>query len=76
MISSNRNDLKQKFGAHLKKARESKGLSLLDLEYRCDLNGSNISKIENGKFDIRLSTIVELARGLGIEPKELLDFEF
>lgn len=66
--------LKKNFGAHLKKVRESKGYSLLDLDYRCELNESNISKIENGKFDIRLSTIFELAKGLGVEAKELLDF--
>ncbi|WP_461790906.1 helix-turn-helix domain-containing protein [Pedobacter sp.] len=38
------------------------------------INDSKISKIENGKFNIKLSTIIELAKGLGIEPKELLDF--
>jgi len=66
--------LKTKFGSHLKKIRESKNYSLIDVDYRCDLNESNISKIENGKFDIRLSTIFELAKGLGVEPKDLLDF--
>jgi len=66
--------LKKNFGSHLKKIRESKGFSLIDLDYRCDLNESNISKIENGKFDIRLSTVFELAKGLGVEAKELLDF--
>lgn len=66
--------LKNNFGTHLKKIRESKNFSLLDLDYRCDLNESNISKIEHGKFDIRLSTIIELAKGLGVEAKELLDF--
>jgi transcriptional regulator with XRE-family HTH domain len=66
--------LKAKFGSHLKKIRESKNYSLIDVDYRCDLNESNISKIENGKFDIRLSTIFELAKGLGVEPKDLLDF--
>lgn len=66
--------LKERFGAHLKKVREEKGYTLLELDYRCDLNESNISKIENGKFDIRLSTIFELAKGLGVEAKELMDF--
>lgn len=66
--------LKERFGAHLKKVREEKGYTLLELDYRCDLNESNISKIENGKFDIRLSTIFELAKGLGVEAKELVNF--
>ncbi|SDP46057.1 DNA-binding transcriptional regulator, XRE family [Mucilaginibacter sp. OK268] len=67
--------LKNNFGLHIKKIREAKGFSLLEVDRRCDLDESNISKIENGKVNIQLSTIFELAKGLGVEPKELLDFE-
>ncbi|HEY4323625.1 MAG TPA: helix-turn-helix transcriptional regulator [Mucilaginibacter sp.] len=67
--------LTERFGEHLKKIREARGLSLRDLELRCELDNSKISKIENGKFNIQLSTIFELAKGLGVEPKELLDFK-
>jgi transcriptional regulator with XRE-family HTH domain len=67
--------LKTNFGSHLKKIRESKGYSLLDVDRRCDLDESNISKMENGKINIQLSTIFELAKGLGVEPKELVDFK-
>ena len=67
--------LKQKFGSHIRRIRESKGYSLLDVDFRCDLDESNISKIENGKVNIQLSTIFELAKGLGVEAKELLDFK-
>jgi transcriptional regulator with XRE-family HTH domain len=74
MAIKDHSDLKERFGSHLKKIRESKGYTLLELDYRCELNESNISKMENGKFDIRLSTIFELAKGLGVAPKELLDF--
>lgn len=75
MAKKDHSVLKKAFGSHLKKLREQKGYSLLDLDYRCDLNESNISKIENGKVDIRLSTIIELAKGLGIKPEELLMFD-
>ena len=67
--------LKQKFGQHLRKIRENKQLSLLKMSYNCSLDESNISKIEHGKFNISLSTIFELAKGLDISPKKLLDFE-
>jgi transcriptional regulator with XRE-family HTH domain len=49
-------------------------MSLIEVDYRCNLDESNISKIENGKVNIQLSTIFELAKGLGVEAKELLDF--
>lgn len=64
------------FGEHLRSLRKEKGLSLRQMEELCDLDNSNISKIENGKFDIQLSTIVELAKGLNVHPRELLDYHF
>ena len=67
-------ELQEKFGDNLKKLRTDKGLSLRGLASMCDLDDSNISKIENGKVNIQLSTIFELAKGLDIEPKELLNF--
>lgn len=63
-----------KFGENLQKIRNSKDLSLRDMAAKCDLDDSKISKIENGRFNITLSTIIELAKGLAIEPKELFDF--
>jgi transcriptional regulator with XRE-family HTH domain len=66
--------LKIQFGKHLQKLREAKKMSLLKMSYNCSLDESNISKIEHGKFNISLSTIFELAKGLDISPKKLLDF--
>jgi transcriptional regulator with XRE-family HTH domain len=74
-LKTDYNQLKEKFGSNLKIVREGKGLSLRDLETKCDLDFSQISKIENAKWDVQLSTIFELAKGLGVEPKELLDFK-
>jgi len=67
--------LKKKFGAHLQKLRESKQMSLLEVSYNCSLDNSNISKIEQGKFNVTLRTMIELAKGLDIPPKKLLEFE-
>jgi transcriptional regulator with XRE-family HTH domain len=55
--------------------REERNLSLRSLAAKCDLDDSQISKIENGKTNIQLSTIFELAKGLDVEPKALLDFK-
>jgi transcriptional regulator with XRE-family HTH domain len=75
-LKSNYQSIQNKFGSNLKKIREEKGFSLRELSTKCDIDDSKISKIENGKFNIQLSTLIELAKGLGIEPKELLDFQF
>ena len=66
--------LKRKFGKNIQKIRNAKGMSLLDVSYNCDLDDSRISKIELGKVNITLGTLVELAKGLEVDPVKLLDF--
>jgi len=73
-LKNNYKGLQERFGTNLKKIRDAKGFSLRSLAANCDLDDSQISKIENGKTNIQLSTIFELAKGLGVEAKELLDF--
>lgn len=53
----------------LKNAREAKGLSQRALSARTGLPQSHISKIESGGTDIRLSSLIELARVLDLELK-------
>ncbi|TDQ07115.1 helix-turn-helix domain-containing protein [Pedobacter metabolipauper] len=74
MSKKNHQELQDKFGENLRKIRDQKGLSLRAVAANCDLDDSNISKIENGKLNIQLSTIIELGKGLGIDPRDLLNF--
>lgn len=66
----------KKFGAHLKKLREKKGLSIRELSARCDVDYGKISKLENNKANLNLTTLIELAEGLEMHPKALLDIDF
>lgn len=68
--------LKLNFGKNLQKLREAKKLSLLKLSYNCSIDESKISKIEHGKHNITLATIIELAKGLEIHPKKLMEFDW
>jgi transcriptional regulator with XRE-family HTH domain len=74
MTSTELGIVKKKFGKKLQKIREGKALSLLDVSYACSLDESHISKIEHGRFNISLGTIIELSKGLDVRPSELLDF--
>jgi transcriptional regulator with XRE-family HTH domain len=76
MITEEIKKLNKAFGENLQKIRNSKKISLLQLSYNCSVDESKISKIEHGRFNIKLSTVYELAKGLDISPKKLLDFEF
>lgn len=63
-----------RFGERLKNLRIFKKLSYRQMAQRCDLDYSYISKIEKGQHNIQLTTGLELAKGLGVHPKELFDF--
>jgi len=51
----------------LKAEREARGLSQRALSKLAGIPQSHISKIENGTVDLRLSSLIELARILGLE---------
>jgi HTH-type transcriptional regulator / antitoxin HipB len=53
----------------LKAAREAKGLSQRALSSLAGIPQSHLSKIENGSVDIRLSSLIQLARSLDLELK-------
>ncbi len=63
------------FGKQLEKIRKGNNLSLRQLATRCNIDYSDIGKIEKGKRNIQLSTILELSKGLNIHPKDLLNFD-
>ena len=51
----------------LRARRREKGLSQRDLGQRVGLPQSHISKIEKGSSDIKLSSLMEMARALDLE---------
>lgn len=68
----------EKIGKNILRIREELGLSQGELASRCDVDRAKISKIENATANHYTTTLIEIAKGLGIAPKELinLDFEF
>jgi transcriptional regulator with XRE-family HTH domain len=64
------------FGNHLKALRKKKGLSTRQLAARCNVDFSKIGKLENNKANLTLTTLIELAEGLEMHPKELLNIDF
>ncbi|MEX2454463.1 MAG: helix-turn-helix transcriptional regulator [Rhodospirillaceae bacterium] len=57
----------EELAASLRSAREAKGLSQRALSARSGVPQGHISKIENGTVDLRLSSLVQLARALDLE---------
>ena len=75
IMKKNNTNNKKAFGASLKKIRESKGMSQLDLASLSSLEKTSISRIENGRTNVTLTTAIILSSSLGIKLKELFDFE-
>lgn len=65
-------ELLRKFGKQLKTIRKQKGLSVRELAVAAHLATGQLQKIEAGKVNLLLSTILSLAMGLEIAPEELL----
>lgn len=66
----------EKFGENVLKRRNELNLSYRQLAQKCDIDFSAISKIEKGQKGLEFQSIIELAKGLEIHPKELFDFCF
>lgn len=68
-------EILKKFGEHVKKIRIESGLTQDDIV----LNSSKITKgtvsdIENGKRNFAFTTLIDLAKGLNVSPKDLMNF--
>ena len=70
----------KKFGQKVKELREKKSESLNKFVMSQDvLTTATWSRIENGKFDFKLSTLLRVAYMLGIKVEDLLksvDFDY
>jgi transcriptional regulator with XRE-family HTH domain len=63
---------RETFGANVKRERKRLKLSQEQLGELCDLNMTEVSRLEKAQRDPRLTTIVKLAGGLGVPPMQLL----
>jgi transcriptional regulator with XRE-family HTH domain len=64
----------RKLGEKIRETRESLNLSQDDVVLKCDVTKGNLSNIENGNKDFYFTTFLEIAKGLGVDAKDLLDF--
>lgn len=64
----------QKFAKNLKKIRKEKNLKQDDFLAINGISRSMIAMVETAKTDITLSKLKIIADVLGVEPKDLLDF--
>lgn len=69
-----RDKLKKKIGQRIIEFREQKGWSQADLARACSKDRQAIEKLENGKVNPTLYTLLEVANALEISLSKLVDF--
>ncbi len=61
------------FGRRVRELRDERGLSQDALADATDIHPTAIGRMERGAREPRLTTILRLARGLGVTPGDLLN---
>jgi transcriptional regulator with XRE-family HTH domain len=64
---------RQAFAENMRQARKRRGLTQERVAFACRLHRTEISLLERGERDPRLSTIVRLARALGCTASSLVE---
>lgn len=62
-----------KLGANLREARKNLGMSQEAVAERSGVHATEVSRIEAGKRDPRVSTVERLARAVKMKPGQLLE---
>lgn len=65
-------DFKKQVGESLKKARNSKGLTMLQLAEIMGKDRVTITRYESGKQNLSIETITEICKALEVSPEIIL----
>ncbi|CAA0252491.1 Putative transcriptional regulator [Tenacibaculum maritimum] len=66
--------LKKKVGQRIVELRSQKGWSQSDLARACNKDRQALEKLENGKVNPTIYSLLEIAKALEVPLKELVDF--
>ncbi|AXP81250.1 anaerobic benzoate catabolism transcriptional regulator [Mariniflexile rhizosphaerae] len=70
----NKEQLKKKVGQRIVELRSQKGWSQSDLARACNKDRQAIEKLENGKVNPTLYTLLEVANALEVSLRNLINF--
>jgi transcriptional regulator with XRE-family HTH domain len=75
LFPMNKEHIKEVFGQHITALRKERNLSIHQLAHAADLEYSHVQRIEKGKVNVELTTLLHLAQGLQVQPGVLLQFK-
>ena len=64
-----------KLGRRIVEIRKEKGIKQVDLAFESELDDGSLRRIEDGRTNPTVKTLIKIANGLGVEVKDLFDFK-
>lgn len=65
----------KKIGSKISELRESRKMSLQDLCDKCDFEKPNLVRIEKGRNNLTIGTLLKICQGLDIRLVDIVDVE-
>ena len=69
------NKFKKALGNHIRKMRINKAMTQESLSLESNISRSHIAMIETGKRDITVSALFKISRALGVDLKDIFEFD-
>jgi transcriptional regulator with XRE-family HTH domain len=63
----------EKLGANIKSIRESKNISQIELAARCKFEKTNMSRLEAGRTNPTVLTLIKVSGALGVHIRDLFN---
>ena len=71
----NQKELVSKIGQRIKELRESKNISQQDLSALCNFEKSNMSRIESGRTNMTVGSLLKISQALNTSVSYITDVE-
>ncbi len=69
---NNYEDIVKHIAHNIKAIRLSKGLSVQEVAYRCDIERSNLSRLEAGKTNMTIKTLCIICNALNVRISDVI----
>lgn len=71
----NKEDIIKKIGLKIRGLRENQGLSIMDLSDKLDIEYNNLIRIEKGRTNPTIATLLKICEGLNVRLVDIVDVE-
>ena len=75
MIIHSMEEILYRIGRRIAQLRIERGISQQDLAARCNFEKSNMSRIEYGRSNLTVRTLLTISQALGVKLRDLVDVE-